>query len=280
MKLLKIIIAASIAVLFLSCNKEENDVDTKVTGEELSDEDIQGTWVIEEEFFTKTLFLDNGSFKLHYKNHYYGGHDEYDYYGTYSYSDGVITWNFEQVETSSGKQEYKYSYSGKVKGHFNKSVLMIEVPATSTTLLGSLYMPFGNKLYYGKENLLFYYKENANLAIKPDSIQGRWLWKDDDKEWMSIEFNGNEYEIIIMSRTRYTGTFSYENGYVRIKNVKYSRASIENADGTFSWVDADPNVTYSDYYSRFDSFTMPFLLVKKKVAYSRNLNVTGFFVKQ
>lgn len=275
MKLLKIIIAASIAVLFLSCNKEENDVDTKVTGEELSDEDIQGTWVIEEEFFTKTLFLDNGTFVLHYQRHSYADNDAYNYYGTYSCSDGVITWNFEQVETRFGKSEYKYSYSGNVKGLYNKSVLMIEIPDT----LGSRYESFEVRHHYRKDCLI-YYKENANLAIKPESIQGRWLWKDEDKDFMSIEFNGNEYELTLMTNNRYTGTFSYENGYVKINNVKYSMLLYDIYSETSSWVDADPSETYSDYYSRFDSFTMPFLLVKKKVAYSRNLNATGYFVKQ
>ena len=285
MKQFAFIALATLAALFSSCNKlgKEDDVNPDFTGELVTEEDIQGTWVIEEDGVTKTLTLDNGNFSVHNIDPSYPS-DYWTEYGTYSYSNGEITWSFLQYRSRDGElKEYDYtpleSYTGKVKSLLNKTIIIIEIPYDPSYLFSLRYGPYARPaLREGDYYALIYYKEKSFQSLSQEKIQGKWVWTIHEEECASFDFDNDDYAFrITLMGISYTGKFSCENGCVVLKTVKPYTLKV-NTEGEKYWEEYEGKL--GPFNRRQKTYSIPFLLIKKRVAYTRIFRHTGIFIKE
>lgn len=126
----------------------------------------------------------------------------------------------------------------------------------------------------GQENLAYIFvKKGMTITTKKEDIQGQWIWwfemDEGEKEVrVSYKFDGNNFDMIIVAwGQRYTGTYTYENGIVRL-NITTGYTSREEGTG-YGWGEGDLNpVTlecdwkplYQEYWS-FNTMEGAFFVV-------------------
>lgn len=116
-------------------------------------------------------------------------------------------------------------------------------------------------------------KKGKTISTKKEDIQGDWLWWDtfgDEGEIVRIAymFSGNNFEMIITPwGQRYTGTYTYEGGIVKLE-FQQGYTSREEGTGYGSlWGDLNPVTLECDWkplyqeHWNFDSLNGPFFVV-------------------
>lgn len=271
MKRFALISLAALAAVFASCEKTGEP-----KTEKLSAKDLMGKWVIVEDEGTKTLTFEESTFVL-VETPKGGGEKSY-VYGNYTYDNGDITWT--DTKEVAGENEYvipaesQYTRKGKVSAMYDKGVLIIDEEVDPE-----------QSRYKNDDSVILYYKEGVKIPSDANDIQGRWNWMmrghgDGTTVRAALIFKGNEFEYIITAwNERYTGTFTFENGYLKLNYNATWRGEMDD-DGTVEWFTPpqDNPVTYV-WMGYTPPIQKPFLLIDSKTAYSRGSNLNSIYVK-
>ncbi|MBO4585328.1 MAG: hypothetical protein J5675_01860 [Bacteroidales bacterium] len=283
MKHLSIFTLLLMSVFITSCNKngkdtcEENE-EIQLVGDVISESELQGTWKIIGETCSKTITFNNGNYVItHTERGWEPTHKEY---GTYTYEDGVITWKNTKYDfrafDSFGTQDYTewntsfypeseiFIRTAYVRSMYNHAVLIISEYVS----------PYSTYQYWAKRRnddfVMIYYKEGADIPSDSRAIQGKWNWKKhysykDDEMGESITFKDNTFDYIKYdSSHRYTGTFTFVNGYLTLRiEERYMTGWSEEINDRI-WV-----LTDKDWGGMSeDEYTKPFLPVADTTSYS------------
>lgn len=285
-----------LSITLVSCEKTEKDPEQKEdgfleVGDALSENDLQGTWTIVDEYGTKTITFDKGTyFKTEAERGWEPTHREY---GTYTYENGVITWKFNKFEYRSfdffdtndyfdwqeeiPDENQIRTRTAKVRSLYDKSALVIAEYVSPY----SDYQPVAMRR--SDDFVIIYYREGARIPSDARAIQGKWNWMahyadKEDELWESIEFKGNSFELIkYNSWNRFTGTFSFENGYLTFHVTGWYDGGWSKEQNDYVWTSTDKMWTV---WQNWDSYEKPFLPVNDTTCLSRVSGFNSIFVKQ
>ena len=272
MKRFTIVALAALAAVFASCDKTDGP-----NKETLSAKDLQGKWVIIEDEGTKTLTFDEDTYVL--SDVPRGGGATSYVYGNYTYKDGEITWT--DVKEVNGDNTYvipvdnQYTRKGKVSAMHSRSVLVIDEDVDPE-----------QSRYKNDDSVIIYYKEGAKIPSDANDIQGKWNWMmrghgDGTTVRASLEFKGSDFEYIITAwNERYTGTFTFQDGYLKLNYTATWRGELDD-DGNVEWFTPAPDNPVTYVWMNYNPpIEKPFLLVDSKTAYSRGSNLNCIYEKQ
>lgn len=132
----------------------------------------------------------------------------------------------------------------------------------------------------------FMFKEGKNITATANDIQGTWDWyMHGDQTYVRtrLTISGNKFDMIITPwGQRYTGTFTYANGYITL-NTEHGYTSREEGTGDgFGEGDIDPE-TLEGTWKNLNSWNiwekMPFV-ANGNEAYGIVANLSALFYKK
>lgn len=204
--------------------------------------------------------------------------DQVGFDGPYTLNDGVITYTttYEYYNQQTQKNETReYVVSVKIDLLYDKSVLVWKVLQKND-----------NGDYYEFSHLM--YKDGATINASVNDIQGTWHWyMYGDTEYVraGLTIKDATFDLIITPwGQRYTGTFTYRNGYIILNTTNgYTSREAGTGDG---WGEGnlDP-ITLEGQWSTLDreNWTiwerMPFI-ANGTEAYGIVANLSALFVKK
>lgn len=269
-----------LSYMFVSCGDDEENGSANAPD---STADLVGTWTSESEDFTVTYVFTQDQMTIN------NGMSE-EFSGSYTYKDGIVSYkttvreynpdtqkNEEKVVTVNLRPQLLYDK--------NALVLMEKLDGQVT--------PSGEKIGEEYEIARVLYKQGRTLPLTARDIQGVWylyLYGNKDYIRTAVTLNGDRFNLIITPWSqRYTGTFTYSNGYVEFKPERCYSARGEDGQGIgegnlnpktleADWYEVEANPEFAPMAYR-DGLKMQFL-PNGKEAYGIIANIPGVFYKQ
>lgn len=173
---------AALALLAAGCDKSAPDVTPAAGG------DLVGKWYIQlKDAITGIGYLSDGTAQRYNRET-----QQWVSAGTWSYENGLLTY-----KTTDHEEKYDASL------YNNNTVLTLKYAEEESG-----------------EVIGFYYKDGKISGSDASALQGTWDWFSFGKEAgprIRFVFSGNAFDLIIpVWGDRYTGTFTYKDGYVTL----------------------------------------------------------------
>lgn len=278
---------AALALFAVSCDKNNT------TGEgsnELSSENLVGTWTVGSENFDYSWVFTATELTIN------DGYDKTT--GTYTVENGTIAYKI----TKAWRKNYE---TGNMEERALEENEKVTLYVQAKFLYGGSVMVYNYVLepdpsdpYQNLDDTSFLlFKDGKKGPSDKADIQGTWKWYMHGTEKKMIRsrviFNGSKFELIIGPWSeKYEGSFVYENGYVKCtitasfsgrnpQGEGWDYGGIDPTTLAGEWVPFDEANGYYAFYARGGNrnFQFPFV-ADGKVAYSILANLACKYEKQ
>ena len=212
---------------FVACgNGDDKDDTTNNAGnpetpkvpESISTADLIGQWTIPmqgNESTTYTFTQDKLTIS-------YGQQVEYE---------GAYSLNGDEISYKTKRWEYDSQTGQQVEKEVTETVKLVLLYNKSVMVWNTKYQN-EDKTTYEMERLMF--KKGATINATANDIKGAWYWYEPGNEKFisaALTIEGNKFDLIITHwGQRYTGTFTYQGGYMTL-NVENGYTSREEHTG-------------------------------------------------
>lgn len=226
-KMLSLLLGLALCTpLFMSCGDDDKDETNVPNSSAFTANDLVGTWTIASQDITTTYVFTKNKLTVSYDN-------QVSHEGEYQLKDDILSYNttYQNYNTTTGQYE-QVETTVKVK---------IGLLYNKTVLIWKDVMQNDNNQDYEFSMLLF--KQGANITATNNDIQGNWHWYmrgDVSYVRAGLKIEGNNFDLIITPwGQRYTGTYTYVNGYM-ILNTQNGYTTREEGSGD-GWGEGDLN---------------------------------------
>ena len=274
-----IIAAAAFALgtlTLVSCDKEDEEptptpTDSTNNNGGATASALIGTWTIEAEDFTLTYTFTETTLTRS------NGYEKME--AAYTYANGNLTLS------NAVYYDRQEDGSWKLTGESDSSVsstLEVSLLQNNNVLVFRQQIP-PDDYYPAYEDVICLYREGKTITVNAADLQGQWRWfffGNTESIRAMITFNGNNYDLIVTAWCqRYKGTFTIENGYLRLTPNEYYTCAWDELDESdpegMPWVETHLDEAPQDMLSS----RMPFF-VNGSESYAIFANLTGLYVKQ
>lgn len=283
--------------VLVSCNKDKDDVEEE-NSPEISVNKLIGTWYLnlstESEVSEETvIFSSNGAFVTEETYFYIDPATGKKEISSQYKLDGTYELKGSNLITNITNSQFRYMDSNKMSDWISDDEGLGQDTASVTLLKDGAVMLVeysGSSEPYSIEQSYFsmYFKKGAALPGNNDELQGTWYWNfsmdgKSSEIRMAVKFDGDNIDLVIPAwGQRYTGKYTYKDGFVVVGETTFYTSRNENGVNLINMekpFESEWRIPSDDQGYYPNGLSLPFIVDGKK-AYSIFEGLSPVFTKQ